>query len=330
MRIIKLHIIIAIMMLIAVGSVSAWHIQGGSVGYDLTGGQTNVTDLNATGTITTENLTVSGTLNITSSAFIGNKLSFNGAGTGETSIDFSSDNIIVTAGGVRMVDFREATPDSIVWNEDGVDLDVRIESDTLANGLFFQGSSGNLGLGVEPIAKADFASGNGASGTGGDNIAIGYYSGGGYRHWIKTRHTTGTSASNKIEFWINNGTASGDSSEPGVGNVQVMDLSGDKSVDFYGNIEATSGVTLGSVAQSGAGMHGDSSGNTYVGATGGIIRLRPENPGSNTNMVEIRDGGIRLPEIDGVMDALIEGAIWYDTTANQFKGYNGTGTVVLA
>ncbi len=41
-------------------------------------------------------------------------------------------------------------PTEVVINEDSQDLDFRVESDTVANALFVQGSDGNVGIGVTP------------------------------------------------------------------------------------------------------------------------------------------------------------------------------------
>jgi hypothetical protein len=48
--------------------------------------------------------------------------------------------------GTESTDFK-ITPTEVVFNEDSADLDFRVESDTNANALFVEGSSGNVGIG---------------------------------------------------------------------------------------------------------------------------------------------------------------------------------------
>jgi hypothetical protein len=51
--------------------------------------------------------------------------------------------------GTESTDFK-ITPTEVVFNEDGADLDFRVESATTANALFVEGSSGNVGIGASP------------------------------------------------------------------------------------------------------------------------------------------------------------------------------------
>jgi hypothetical protein len=55
-------------------------------------------------------------------------------------------------------------------------------------------------------------------------------SGGGYRHWIITKHNSAVDAGNAIEFFINTSQSAGGSSVPGTGNIRTMGLYGDGSV----------------------------------------------------------------------------------------------------
>lgn len=59
------------------------------------------------------------------------------------------------------------------------------------------------------------------------DIALSYSgAGGGFRHFITTRHNPAiNSPGNAIDFWINNSTTSTGSLEPGVGNIQAMSVS---------------------------------------------------------------------------------------------------------
>lgn len=62
------------------------------------------------------------------------------------------------------------------------------------------------------------------------------WGGGGYRHFISTQHDSATTAGNAMRFWVNSSGTSGGSSAPATGNANVLDLYGDGSAKFYGNV----------------------------------------------------------------------------------------------
>jgi hypothetical protein len=87
-------------------------------------------------------------------------------------------------------------------------------------------TAGNVGIGSSsPAGLLELQGGSFANGTGGNPYALAYTFGG-YRHWIKTRHNNAFDGGNAIEFYLNTGVNSGDSSSPGVGNTQVLALNG--------------------------------------------------------------------------------------------------------
>ncbi|MCR5889265.1 tail fiber domain-containing protein [Hymenobacter sp. J193] len=71
---------------------------------------------------------------------------------------------------------------------------------------------------LDLLAGADNAGGN-------DPGSIAFqYGGGGYRHWLRSRHNSLMTSGNALDFFLNNaGTATG-SSAPGIGNIQVLTL----------------------------------------------------------------------------------------------------------
>ena len=84
----------------------------------------------------------------------------------------------------------------------------------------------NVGIGTTtPLAKLDILGGHINAGTGGSNMIAFQISGGGYRHFITTRHNSAANTNdNAIDFWLNTGGTSGASSTAGTGNVRMMSV----------------------------------------------------------------------------------------------------------
>jgi hypothetical protein len=81
-----------------------------------------------------------------------------------TYLQFSTDDIDLEAGGLEMVNIdASSTQNRVVINDDGGDVDFRVESDASEYGLFVRASDGNVGIGrSSPSAKLDV---NGATST---------------------------------------------------------------------------------------------------------------------------------------------------------------------
>ena len=76
-----------------------------------------------------------------------------------------------------------------------------------------------------PAANLDILGGNGNTGTGGTNLMAFQYVGGGYRHFITSRHIgAANNSGNAIDFWINNSATAAGSSTAGTGNVNMMSV----------------------------------------------------------------------------------------------------------
>jgi hypothetical protein len=94
----------------------------------------------------------------------------------------------------------------------------------------------NVGIGTaSPSAKLDIAMGrNGDAGSSGAGMDIALQwggTGGGWRHWISTKHDNATLVGNGLEFYVNNSLNSPTaSSAPSVGNTRVMGLYGNGNV----------------------------------------------------------------------------------------------------
>jgi len=84
--------------------------------------------------------------------------------------------------------------------------------------------SSNVGIYTgSTSAQLDIRGGAQSDGTLGSNMLAFQYSGGGFRHFITSRHNAvAGSPCNAIEFWLNNGTASNDSLIKGTCNVNAM------------------------------------------------------------------------------------------------------------
>ncbi len=87
-------------------------------------------------------------------------------------------------------------------------------------------STGRVGIGTpEPGAMLDIAGGGDFDGANTPGAVTFEWRNGGYRHFIRTRHTaTLTSPSNAIDFFLNNSGSAVGSSAPGTGNVAVLTL----------------------------------------------------------------------------------------------------------
>ena len=89
--------------------------------------------------------------------------------------------------------------------------------------------STNVNTPANPVSAVELQIGrnNGGAITGGQttaDIAI-QYGGGGYRHFISTRHLSAVNSSqNAIDFYLNSSVSSTGSSAPGTGNVNVMSI----------------------------------------------------------------------------------------------------------
>ncbi len=68
-------------------------------------------------------------------------------GDTNTKLTFGDDSITISAGGVPFINIVEGGTDSLVINQDGGDIDLRVESDTLQYGFYLRGSDGRIGIG---------------------------------------------------------------------------------------------------------------------------------------------------------------------------------------
>ena len=92
------------------------------------------------GWMRSENLTVEST------AYVGAGLAH--WGDGDTNITFADDQMILNAGGVEFIRLYEASGDTLVINEGGVDVDLRVEGDTDINLIRTDAANDRVGIGI--------------------------------------------------------------------------------------------------------------------------------------------------------------------------------------
>jgi hypothetical protein len=121
--------------------------------------------------------------------------------------------------------------------------------------------NGRVGIGTTtPAGRLEIQGGANADGSADlVSLALGY-AGGGYRHFMSSRHDgAGATSGNAIDFYLNTSTTAAGSSKPGIGNTRVMTLSGNGRVGIgtnaptnplsvTGNADFTGNVGIGTAA----------------------------------------------------------------------------------
>jgi hypothetical protein len=117
-----------------------------STGLQFFSNGSNVMNISSS-TVTATSLTVSGNINV------GEKIAHDG--DSDTYMQLTTDQINFYAGNVKMLTLQESTHDQIVINENGADVNFRIETDLTGNAFYIDGAgSGAVGIGTStPSAK---------------------------------------------------------------------------------------------------------------------------------------------------------------------------------
>ena len=93
--------------------------------------------------------------------------------------------------------------------------------------MFLIRGDGHVGIGTaSPKAKLDIQGGANSDGTDDPKAIALSWMGGGFSHWIRTRHNAAGISGNAIDFFTNTSTSASGSSAPGTGNQLVMSLNG--------------------------------------------------------------------------------------------------------
>lgn len=97
---------------------------------------------------------------------------------------------------------------------------------------FFSGRVGvqdSIGIGTRiPLGRLEIQAGAGWDGAGDAKAVALSWSGGGFRHFIRSRHNGSDPFNNAIDFYVNSATTPGGSTAPGVGNTLALSLNGGK------------------------------------------------------------------------------------------------------
>src|SRR5216684_1899087 len=84
-------------------------------------------------------------------------------------------------------------------------------------------SAGNIGIGTTtPLGRLEIQGGADGNGVNDPQAVALAYRLGGFRHWIRTRHSAVLGSGNAIDLFVNNSTSAGGSTGPGNGSLQVM------------------------------------------------------------------------------------------------------------
>jgi len=97
-----------------------------------------------------------------------------------------------------------------------------------SSGLYIT-NAGNVGLGTTtPLTKLDIFGGDNSNATLGFNALSFQYAGGtgagGFRHFLRSRHNSGLTFGNALDFYLNNSNSNNTSTAPGTGNIQALTL----------------------------------------------------------------------------------------------------------
>ncbi len=126
-----------------------------------------------------------------------------------------------------------------------------IGSDAQSTRMTVHAATGNIGINSTDPQGAKLEIQNGADNIGGTAGQISLaHAGGGYRHFIQTRHDTSTGDGNALVFWLNTSAGAPLSSAPGTGNVKAFDI-GYNTQRFY--TTGTERLTISSTGNVGIG-----------------------------------------------------------------------------
>ena len=165
--------------------------------------------------------------------------------------------------------------------------------------LFAKGLMINTTTSISP-AFIDLRGGHSSTGTGGSNlITFQQLTGGGYRHFITSRHMNSVGANrNAIDFWLNNDTIPDTSSTAGTGNINMMSVTAAGlgincnlpryTLDVNGNINYSGDLMKNGVVFSGTPAGINSAGNVGInGALNTNYALTVNGAQSNTGTLGV-------------------------------------------
>lgn len=119
------------------GTIAAGQVAYGTA-TDTIGGEAAFTYNSSSNFLTTPNATVTGTL------YVGYQIAH--YGDTDTRIIFNTDQIDLYAGGYKMITCDEDGTDEVIINEDGVNINFRVESDAYTHMFFVDGELNRVGI----------------------------------------------------------------------------------------------------------------------------------------------------------------------------------------
>lgn len=133
---------------------------------------------------------------------------------------------------------------------------ILLDSQVVVSGDNSNSPSANRRAALELFSGRTSAHALNAGQTTGDIAIQSGASGGGFRHWISSKHDA-TAANNALRFWVNTGATAEVSSAPGTGNVEALALYGDGSSYFSGLVDASGGIATTTLTAAGTTLNSD-------------------------------------------------------------------------
>jgi hypothetical protein len=167
---------------------------------------------------------------------------------------------------------------------------IHLDSNTVIWGDTSNEPSLNRRAALELFSGRDSSHALNSGQTNGDIAIQSGAASGGFRHWISSEHDA-TAANNALRFWVNSGATAEDSSAPGTGNVNVLDMYGNAAVRLYGALAIDGNATVGNASGDSHTINGEIGINATVAASGQDVYIKPANGGTNLDLrLESGDG----------------------------------------
>lgn len=210
---------------------------------------------------------------------------------------------------------------------------VIVDDDLVVEGNNSNDHSGLVRAALDIVSGRDSSHALNSGQTTGDIAIQSGADDGGFRHFISSKHSA-TAASNALRFWVNTGATSEDSSAPGTGNVNVMDMYGDGSTYFPGAMDASGGIATTTIVANGtvsiSGSDNESSfanANTIIDPGSATGNLYLGQGITSTGDIFIGGGGDSSSVIKLLSNTEVTGTLTATTTSSTFGDLRGTALV---
>ena len=123
--------------------------------------------------------------------------------------------------------------------------DFEIDAPGVVGGRFAVKEGGRVGIGTNtPLAALDLQGGADGNGFNNPSAMAFQWHGGGFRHWIRTRHNSVLGSGNAIDFFVNDSTTAQGSSGPGLGSGSAFVMTLDSGRVGIGTFEPTEKLSV--------------------------------------------------------------------------------------